>query len=272
MGWWYEYRTTLKDRDYWRWRRRRRLVRVGLVILTMILLSPLLVLLKLFDVRSFLSFACVLVSVLVLLAIYRLLGWIGRGYTPPLVPASRSDTRETSPFASFGIPSQPTFETPAATTPWSTEPMAKGSAAAAAWTVTSAAAPVVAEVVPLGPPSPAGVMRASSPPTAGSGCGVLAVVAVVGLLVLLLCGGLLSLVGWRYWSGWSAPGPRGVPVREPPPLPRPLGPHDRLLDRLQRENQQRMEQMQRDAERRMQEMQQRQREMQERMRRSRESP
>ncbi len=125
MGWWDDYTATLRDDDYQRWRLRRRLMRLGLVILTLILLSPLLAVPKSVDVRSIGGFACVLISILVLLGIYRLLGWIGRGSTPSAATASRPETGEETPFASFeaGPPSAPASPVPI--TAWSTEPMAR---------------------------------------------------------------------------------------------------------------------------------------------------
>jgi hypothetical protein len=71
------------DRDYLRWRRKRRLVRFFLTIVTLVLLSPILAIYQFFNIRSTLGFVFLVVCVLVLLGIYRMLGLIGRPYVPP---------------------------------------------------------------------------------------------------------------------------------------------------------------------------------------------
>lgn len=83
MSIWQEWRERVMDRDYRRWRRKRLLVRFGLIILSMVLLSPVIAIYEYFDIRSTLGFICMGCSVLFLLGIYRLLGWIGRPYVPP---------------------------------------------------------------------------------------------------------------------------------------------------------------------------------------------
>ena len=72
-----------RDRDYLRWRRKRRLVRLLRVVVTMILLSPIITIYKIFQIRSTLGFVFLVGCVLFLLAIYRALGLIGRPYVPP---------------------------------------------------------------------------------------------------------------------------------------------------------------------------------------------
>lgn len=89
MNIWREWRERIMDRDYQRWRRKQMLVRFGLIILSMVLLSPVIAIYQFFDIRSTLGFICMGVCVLFLLAVYRMLGLIGRPYVPP----SR-DTRE----------------------------------------------------------------------------------------------------------------------------------------------------------------------------------
>lgn len=83
MSIWGEFRDRITDRDYLRWRRKRLLVRFLLIILSMIVLSPIIVIYQVFDIRSALGFVCMGGCVLFLLAIYRALGWIGRPYIPP---------------------------------------------------------------------------------------------------------------------------------------------------------------------------------------------
>ena len=72
-----------RDRDYLRWRRKRLLVRFLLTIVTLVLLSPLLAIYEYFKIRSTLGFVFLGVCILVLFAIYRMLGLIGRPYVPP---------------------------------------------------------------------------------------------------------------------------------------------------------------------------------------------
>ena len=74
------------DRDYLRWRRKRRLVRFFLTIVSLILLSPILAIYEFFKIRSPLGFVFLVVCVLALLGIYRMLGLIGRPYVPPREP------------------------------------------------------------------------------------------------------------------------------------------------------------------------------------------
>jgi hypothetical protein len=85
------------DRDYWRkrwktawspdylrWRTRRRWVSLGLLFLTLILLSPIIFIYQHFNVRSAWGLVFVGFCVFVLFAIYRLLGWTGQRYRPPV--------------------------------------------------------------------------------------------------------------------------------------------------------------------------------------------
>jgi hypothetical protein len=72
-----------RDRDYIRWRRKRRLVQFVLTIVTLVLLSPLLALYQYFQIRSAFGFVFIAGCVLSLLAIYRALGLLGRPYVPP---------------------------------------------------------------------------------------------------------------------------------------------------------------------------------------------
>jgi hypothetical protein len=84
---WRNYWRTVWSPDYLRWRRRRRWVRLGLIALTMLLLAPVELLAELFQVqKSTWFFFVLLFCVLFLLAIYRMLGWIGRPYCPPAEP------------------------------------------------------------------------------------------------------------------------------------------------------------------------------------------
>ena len=71
------------DRDYLRWRRKRRFVRLLLTVVTLVLLSPILILYQVFQVRSPLGFVFLVCCVLALLGIYRALGLLGRPYVPP---------------------------------------------------------------------------------------------------------------------------------------------------------------------------------------------
>ena len=71
-----------RDRDYLRWRRKRRLIRFLLIILTMVLVSPLIAISEIFQIRSNLFFFVMVAYVLFLFAIYRALGLIGRPYIP----------------------------------------------------------------------------------------------------------------------------------------------------------------------------------------------
>ena len=89
MSIWREFRDNLSDRDYLRWRRKRRFVRLLLAIISVIVLSPVLIIYQLFQIRSTLGFVFLVGCVLCLLAIYRAFGWIGRPYVPP----SRDVTR-----------------------------------------------------------------------------------------------------------------------------------------------------------------------------------
>jgi len=72
-----------RDRDYLRWRRRRKLVRLLLIVLTMVLLSPILAIYQKFQIRSVLGFIVLGCCILFLLAVYRALGLIGKPYVPP---------------------------------------------------------------------------------------------------------------------------------------------------------------------------------------------
>lgn len=72
-----------RDRDYIRWRRKRRLVQFILTIVTLVLLSPILAAYQYFQIRSAFGFIFLAGCVLFLLAIYRVLGLIGRPYIPP---------------------------------------------------------------------------------------------------------------------------------------------------------------------------------------------
>lgn len=71
------------DRDYIRWRRKRRLTHFLLTIVTLVLLSPIIALYQIFQIRSMFGFVFMACCVLGLLAIYRALGLIGRPYVPP---------------------------------------------------------------------------------------------------------------------------------------------------------------------------------------------
>lgn len=71
-----------RDRDYLRWRRKRRLIRFLLIILTMVLVSPLIAISEIFQIRSNFFFFVMVAYVLFLFAIYRALGLIGRPYIP----------------------------------------------------------------------------------------------------------------------------------------------------------------------------------------------
>lgn len=71
-----------RDRDYLRWRRKRRLIRFLLIILTMVLVSPLIAISEIFHIRSNFFFFVMVAYVLFLFAIYRALGLIGRPYIP----------------------------------------------------------------------------------------------------------------------------------------------------------------------------------------------
>jgi hypothetical protein len=79
LGMWERFR----DRDYLRWRRKRLLTRFLLTIVSLILLSPLIAVYQFFQIRSTLGFIFLFACVLVLLAINRALGLIGRPYVPP---------------------------------------------------------------------------------------------------------------------------------------------------------------------------------------------
>ena len=83
MSGWRELRNRFTDRDYLRWRRKRRLTRFLLTILSLVVLSPIIALYQIFQIRSALGFAVLVGCVLFLLAIYRALGLIGRPYVPP---------------------------------------------------------------------------------------------------------------------------------------------------------------------------------------------
>lgn len=72
-----------RDRDYLRWRRKRRFVRLLLMAVTMVLLAPILAIYEYFKIRSTLGFIFLAGCVLLLLAVYRALGLLGRPYTPP---------------------------------------------------------------------------------------------------------------------------------------------------------------------------------------------
>lgn len=270
MGRWEDYQSRvadnfalLKDRDYMRWRRKRRLVRLGLVVLSMVLLSPLLLVFRGFQVRSVLGFACLLGSVCILLMIYRLLGWIGRGYTPPAgtqptvgepVPGGLG----TAPGESFlWVGDANVRPEPSAA---ATEPVM---ATAVPETFTARPAPPTVATMPV---------AASDPPPAASssGCGVGVVIVVIGLMTILFCGGVVGLGGWMLLRHSARGVQPGAPFPRPVELPRPgMNEH---LQRLQREQQERMEQMRRDQERRMQEMQRRQQEMLDRMRPAQPTP
>lgn len=80
---WQEWRDRITDRDYLRWRRKRLFIRFLLIILSMVLLSPVIVVYKVFDIRGTFGFLFMAGCVLFLFAIYRALGWIGRPYVPP---------------------------------------------------------------------------------------------------------------------------------------------------------------------------------------------
>jgi hypothetical protein len=88
---WQHYRKTVWNADYIRWRRRRRWVRLGLAVLTLVLLSPVLLLYEWFHIHSNWGFAFLVFCVLVLLGIYRMLGWIGQTYRPPVDENSPPD-------------------------------------------------------------------------------------------------------------------------------------------------------------------------------------
>ena len=72
-----------RDRDYLRWRRKRRLVHFLLTIVTLVLLSPMIALHQIFQIRSVFGFIFMAGCVLCLLTIYRALGLTGRPYVPP---------------------------------------------------------------------------------------------------------------------------------------------------------------------------------------------
>jgi hypothetical protein len=80
---WRNYKKTIWNPDYLRWRARRRWVSLGLLILTLILLSPVLYLYERFDVHSAWGLIFLGFCVLVLFVIYRMLGWTGQRYRPP---------------------------------------------------------------------------------------------------------------------------------------------------------------------------------------------
>jgi hypothetical protein len=83
MGMWRIFRDNVSDRDYLRWRRKRKLIRLALTILSLVLLSPIITIYQVFEIRSALGFVFLVVCVLFLLAIYRALGWIGQPYIAP---------------------------------------------------------------------------------------------------------------------------------------------------------------------------------------------
>ncbi|HJT34991.1 MAG TPA: hypothetical protein VJ783_23385 [Pirellulales bacterium] len=72
-----------RDRDYLRWRRKRRFVRLLLTAVTIVLLAPILAIYEYFKIRSALGFIFLAGCVLFLLAVYRALGLLGRPYRPP---------------------------------------------------------------------------------------------------------------------------------------------------------------------------------------------
>lgn len=72
-----------RDRDYLRWRRKRRFVQLLLIALTMVLLAPIMAIYEYFQIRSALGFIFLAGCVLFLLAVYRALGLLGRPYVPP---------------------------------------------------------------------------------------------------------------------------------------------------------------------------------------------
>lgn len=262
MGMWEDYQTSvqqrmamLQDPGYLSWRRRRRLISLGLVILTVVLVSPLLLVLQFFQVRSILGFACIGVSVALVLVFYRVLGWAGRPYTPPAagtspgwMPPAGTPSRVVS---SSAIPVVEAWLPPAGTT---------GSVFSSA-----VAPPMVAGPASPGTAVPSPMMGAPSPSPTSSGCSIGLAIAGLILVLVLSCGGIIGLAGWFLTRAPS-------PVRPAAPFERPGFGANEQLQRIQRENQQRMEQMQRDQERRLREMQQRQQEMLERSRRSFRTP
>jgi hypothetical protein len=218
MGWWDVYKTTMRDPEFQRNYRRRELIKLGLVLLSMVLLSPVLVLFKLLNIESVWGFACLLTLVVLLVVIYRLLGWAALDYTPTSADAE---------------PQLPSPETPRA-----------------GWANASAVVPPVLKPPPLETasdfdPAP---LTASTP---RFGCGAVAVIAAVSMVTLVSCAGICGLGALGFWTQQRMRRPADRVA--PPAFARPSA--QESIEQIRRQNEQMREQIQRDIERQRRDIQ-----------------
>jgi hypothetical protein len=218
------------DRDYMRWRMKRRLIRFGLVILTLILLSPLIIVLKAVNAPPAVAMGVTVVGILTAMGLYAIVGMFGRPYEPPTA---------TAPFTPQNSPT--TYGTSYTSQPVPLEPFPPASATMP---------PIAPQKTVLGsPPS----FAPAEPAPARTGGVLLALFGGCAVVALLSCGGLFALTVF------------GVRKAQPVPVPAaPFGqPNNGFgnqpfgAQRMAEEQRQRVEKMQREQQQRFEDMRKR---------------
>ena len=215
------------DRDYMRWRMKRKLIRAGLVLLTLILLAPAIMVLKLVNAPPAAAFGVTAVGVVFLIVMYSIVGMFGKPYEPPHAASSfapqNSPTNFGSNYAGQPVPMEPVSHSFAAKPP------------------------IAAKEPTLGQPPPFAPAEPSPVRTGGT---LLAIFGGCGVAVLLSCGGLVALALFSARAQQPArfdAAPFGQPNNgfgnQPFDAQRMADEHRQRVDQMQREQQQRFEEI-----------------------------